>query len=299
LKPGPKQSLPAARAWAERVRAEHEQAERVRHGAAESDYWRQFSHRFVPSKDGDGGRDGTVDALLAIVRPEDSVLDVGAGGGRIALPLAEKCRLVTAVEPSEGMRERLKEQVAKWGVRNLKVVAAKWEDARVGPADVVVCAHVVYTVPDPARFVDKLDSHALRLVAAVIFEQPAVAAFFPLWPPVHGEERLALPALAEFEALLKEMRVRYHRTRLPVREPRGFESVEQAVAESAARLFVSPGTLQAERLEQAVKESLVPHEAGFRFKWARPQQPWLVTWAPKGAPPPGRRGRASRTGSTV
>lgn len=295
MDPGRKRSLPAARAWADRVLAEHEQAERARHGTAVPDFWGQFSHRFVPSKDGDGGRDATADALLALVKPGDSVLDVGAGGGRIALPLAQKCRLVTAVEPSESMRERLREQVAEWGVKNLNVVAEKWEDARVRPADVVVCAHVLYTVPDPVPFVEKLDAHALRIVAAVMFEQPAVAAYFPLWPPVHGEDRLALPALGEFEALLKEMGIPYDRVRLPQREPRGFESVEQAVAESAARLFVSPGTPKAERLREAVKESLVPHAGGFRFTWARPQQPWLVTWTPTGAGPAGRRARRSRT----
>lgn len=269
-----------ATAWVARVRAEHEQAERARGGKDDSDYWKPFAHRFTASREGEGGRDPSVDALLELVRPEDTVLDVGAGGGRIALPLAEKCRLVIAVEPSGAMRERIAEQVKKWGVKNLKTVAAKWEEAVVEPADVVVCSHVLYTVADPVLFVRKLEAHARRLVAVVMFEKPAVASFFPLWPAVHGEERLALPALAEFEALLKEMGVKPDRVKLPEREPRGFESVEQAVGESAARLFVAPGTPQAKRLEKAVRGSLVPQDGALRFKWAQPQQPWIVRWTP-------------------
>ena len=274
------QAGPVAMAWSERVRAEHEQAERARGGKDDSDYWKPFAHRFTASREGEGGRDPSVDALLGLVRPEDAVLDVGAGGGRIALPLAGKCRQVVAVEPSEAMRDRIAEQVKKWGLKNLKVVAAKWEEAEVEPTDVVVCSHVLYTVAGPVPFVRKLEAHARRLVAVVMFERPAVASFFPLWPMVHGEERLALPALAEFEALLKEMGVKFDRDKLPEREPRGFESVEQAIGESAARLFVASGTPQAERLEKAVRESLVPHEGALRFRWAQPQQPWIVRWTP-------------------
>lgn len=268
----------AAQAWAERVRAEHEQAERVRGLKNDSDYWQPFAHRFTPQREGEGGRDPSVDALLELVHPGDTVLDVGAGGGRIAIPLAAKCRHVVAVEPSEAMRNRMAEQAKRWGVKNLTIVASNWEEAEVGPADIAVCSHVLYTVADPVLFIRKLGAHARRLVAVIMFEQPAMASFFPLWLKVHGEERLALPALAEFTALLEEMGVRYKRTRLPLREPRGFESVEQAISESAARLFVSEGTPQATRLEKAVREALVPRDGMLKFHWGVPQKPWLVTW---------------------
>ena len=55
-------------------------------------------------------------ALLEILEnlraPPARVLDVGAGTGRIALPLVEAGYAVTAVEPSRGMRERLIEKAA-------------------------------------------------------------------------------------------------------------------------------------------------------------------------------------------
>jgi 2-polyprenyl-3-methyl-5-hydroxy-6-metoxy-1,4-benzoquinol methylase len=269
-----------AAAWAEAVRSEHEQADRVRASAAESDYWKPFAHRFHAASGGDGGGDPGLGTLLDLVRPEHTVLDVGAGAGRIALPAAKKCRRVTAVEPSKAMRERLAAQMAEWGVTNLDVVASTWEEAVAPVADVVICSHVLYTVADPVAFVRKLEAHARVVVAVVMFDQPAAHAFFPLWPAVHGEERISLPCLPEFRLLLDEMGVRYNASRLPRREPRGFESTDQAIAEATARLFVAPGSPKAAKLEAAVRSSLVPADGGVRFKWASAQQPWLVTWKP-------------------
>jgi SAM-dependent methyltransferase len=261
------------------VRAEHDQADRVRQGKAAEDYWKAFSHRFAPARDGDG-KDGSVDALLDLVGPDDAVLDVGAGGGRISLPLTRKCRWVVAVEPSESMRERLLEAASEWRPRKLSIVAESWEHADVEAADVVICSHVLYTVQDPVNFVRKLEAKARRLVAVVMFERSAASSYFPLWPMVHGEERLTLPCLPEFEALLIEMGIAYSGKKLPPREPGGFADAGQAVAESMARLFVAPGTPKAAKLEKAVRESLVPHDGGVRFKWAAPQQPSLITWTP-------------------
>jgi 2-polyprenyl-3-methyl-5-hydroxy-6-metoxy-1,4-benzoquinol methylase len=272
--------LVSARRWANMVRAEHEQAERVRQGSAAEDYWKAFSHRFAPKK-GSDDRDPTVDAMLATVGPNDSVLDVGAGGGRIALPLTQKCRWVVAVEPSESMRQQMLKAVEVWRPRKLSIVTEKWEDANVEPADVVICAHVLYTVPEPVAFVRKLADKAKRLVVVVLFERSAASTYFPLWPTVHGQERLSLPCLPDFVALLDEMGIKFTREKLPPREPGGFADADEAVAESMARLFVAPGTEKAGKLEKVVRESLVPHEGGVRFKWAAAQQPWVVKWTPR------------------
>ena len=42
-------------------------------------------------------------ALASYVMPDDVVVDVGGGAGRVSLPLALRCREVLTVEPSEGM----------------------------------------------------------------------------------------------------------------------------------------------------------------------------------------------------
>jgi 2-polyprenyl-3-methyl-5-hydroxy-6-metoxy-1,4-benzoquinol methylase len=103
-----------------------------------------------------------VDDFLAVVAPFTStrktLIDVGAGAGRHALPLAERLEWVTAVEPSEGMRAQIPSR------DNMTVIASTWEEAEVAPADLVICAHVLYGVEEPVPFIAKLDRSARERV---------------------------------------------------------------------------------------------------------------------------------------
>ena len=272
--------LQSGRRWTQMVLAEHEQSERAMADLPPKDFWSGLSHRFVPPRPGEGGRDETLEALLAVVRPEHTVMDVGAGAGRLAMPLSRNCRSVTAVEPSEAMRGRLAEMVKVWEVSNLRVIPDRWEDASPDPADIVFCAHVVYTVTDIELFTAKLDKHARELVAVILFEKPAAANYFPLWAKVHGEERLALPSAPEYTGVLTEMGVEFQVQRLPPWGPEPFADMETAVNECSARLFVEPGSEKSDRLKAVLRESLTEVDGGLGFHWAAPSTPWLITWAP-------------------
>ncbi len=88
--------------WADRVRRDHAQVDRHREVPDEGDFYRPVTSLFRadPRRTGEP----VLDALLALARPTDTWLDVGAGAGRYALPLALRVREVVAVEPSEAMR---------------------------------------------------------------------------------------------------------------------------------------------------------------------------------------------------
>ena len=92
-------------AWAERVRANRDQVERVRE-VPDRDFYAPVSSLFVadPRRTGEEA----LDALLALAEPGDRWLDIGAGAGRYALPLALASREVIAVEPSASMRNALR-----------------------------------------------------------------------------------------------------------------------------------------------------------------------------------------------
>lgn len=264
--------------WAATVRAEHEQADRVRTDDPGADRWKNLAHRFAPAQREQALQDETLRAVMKFVRPEDTVLDVGAGAGRLAVPLAEICRRVTAVEPSEAMRARLADQAAAWGVSNLEIVAATWEEAEVSPAEVVVCAHVIYTTQEIEPFLRKLTAASTRDVIVFVFEEPAMANYFPLWKQVYGEERIALPSLPELKQVLRQMGVDYRAEPLPEWAPRPFKDAGSAFEESMTRLFLSPGTDGALRLAAALPDVLVPAGEGLKFTWAKPHRPWLVRW---------------------
>src|SRR5437899_9058257 len=99
-----------------------------------------------------------VDEFLQVLEPylspRKTLIDVGAGTGRHAIPLAERLEWVTAIEPSEGMRSHIPPR------DNITVIASTWEDAEDAPADLVICCHVLYGVADPVHFLDTLQKYA-------------------------------------------------------------------------------------------------------------------------------------------
>ena len=184
--------MSAIETWGEMVRVEHAQSDRMR-GVRPTDTWTQFASQF--KADPHRTDDRTVETLRSRLLPGESLLDVGAGGGRLALPLALTCRTVTAVEPSPSMCAVLSETAQEYNIENVSIVESGWLDAAVEPADAVLCSHVVYVVEDIGPFVRKMDTHARRLVLAVVFQASPMSQVYELWEQVHGERRHALPAL--------------------------------------------------------------------------------------------------------
>jgi hypothetical protein len=69
-----------------------------------------------------------IEILTTFVQPGWKVLDVGAGNGVLSLPLSAIGCEVTALEPSEGMRNLLYEQSLRRGIDLLSVDSRRWED---------------------------------------------------------------------------------------------------------------------------------------------------------------------------
>src|SRR5437899_11917663 len=111
-------------AWAARVRANREQVDRFREVPDGADFYAPVSSIF--RADPHRADDPILDRLLRLARPADSWLDIGAGAGRFALPLALAVREVIALEPSESMLAGLREGIAETGVGNLRIVQERW-----------------------------------------------------------------------------------------------------------------------------------------------------------------------------
>jgi len=159
--------MSAAEAWQAQIDAHNEQTMRTRGDVVYEDMWSTLAQRF---KDDPRRTDDPVVNLFAgWLTPESTVLDVGGGAGRYALPLALRAKHVTVVDPSPSMLGALQEAAADAGIENVSAVEASWEEAEVEPHDVVLCANVVYGVGEIAGFVRRLEDAARDRVAIVLY----------------------------------------------------------------------------------------------------------------------------------
>ena len=263
--------------WRRMIAAEHAQTDRIR-GPRPTDHWTQYARNFKDDPHRTG--DGMVDELRARLRPGDTLIDVGAGGGRLALPLALSCRWVYAVEPSPSMCAVLRETAGEHGIENVSIEQEGWAESSAEPADVVLSSHVVYVIEEIEPFVRKMEHCARRLVLAVLFQSPPQAQMAGLWQQVHGEERLRLPCLPEFLPVLEELGIEATVTELEARLQGGFASFDEARDTLIRRLYVKPDTEEMARLDHALADSLHEADGEWRLRDSRPLRPCIVAWEP-------------------
>jgi len=92
---------------------------------------------------------------------EMRVLDIGAGPGTLAIPLAPLVAAITAVEPGAGMVSVLNAHAERDGIRNITTVQKIWEDVDIardlqGPYDIVI-ASLSLTMHDIREALRKMD----------------------------------------------------------------------------------------------------------------------------------------------
>ena len=271
--------MSAIRTWAEMVRLEHEQSDRVR-GQRPADSWATAAHYF--KDDPFRTDDGVVEALRSRLIPGETLLDVGAGGGRLALPLALTCRAVTAVEPSPSMCAVFRETADEFNIRNVSIIESDWLNAAAEPADVTLCSNVLYVIPDVGAFVRKLDNHAGRLALVVMMRTPPRSQVHHVWEAVHGEPRLALPTVPQLLPVLDELGIRPELADLPEQPALRFDSREAAIAGIAPQLYVQPDTQEMQRLERFLDDSLVQEDGVWQLAGAQPVQRCVISWRPVG-----------------
>jgi len=106
-------------------------------------------------------------AADGLVAESRTALDVGAGFGALALPLARRLARVTAIEPAPAMAQALQASAAQERLGNLVVLEATWDAIAVAPHDLVVCAHVSNLLEPGSTFLSVVPAVAWRGVVIV------------------------------------------------------------------------------------------------------------------------------------
>jgi SAM-dependent methyltransferase len=175
---------------------------------------------------------------LEVLSPGGTVLDVGSGAGAASLALAPPAGRITAVDPSEEMLAVVRRLADERGVA-AKTITGAWPDVAglTDPADVVVCHHVLYNIPELEPFIRALNAKALRRVVIEITGRHPTAWMSDLWLRFHGLRRPDRPTADDAEQSLRELGIDVRREEgLPPEDPNGFSRREDEVAFIRKRL---------------------------------------------------------------
>jgi SAM-dependent methyltransferase len=145
--------------------------------------------------------DSLLDFILKEIDAQDTAIDIGPGTGRWTIPLAQKIKSVTAVEPTSGMAEMLKENLDNAILRNVEVLSQTWEDATLSVHDIVVCAHGMYASNDLAAFVHKMERFSHKQCYMAIRLPPADGILSELSLKIHGCRHDSPDAVIAYNAL--------------------------------------------------------------------------------------------------
>jgi CTP:molybdopterin cytidylyltransferase MocA len=273
------------RAWAERVEANAAQVERHREVPDGSDFYAPVTGLF--RADPTRTDEPVLEELIMLTQPGETWLDIGAGAGRYALPIARELAAsggsVIAVDPSRGMLDALRETAHEHAIDNVRVVEGRWPDvaAQAGPADVSLIAHVSYDIGAIGPFLAAMEMAARRVCVAVLMERQPSSIADACWPSTWGEERVSLPALPEFVELLRAHGRRPMVRRLD-REPRRFASREELTGFLRRQLWVAEGSAADRRFLDALEPLIdVDADGTVGLVGQRPLPIGVVTWRPR------------------
>jgi 2-polyprenyl-3-methyl-5-hydroxy-6-metoxy-1,4-benzoquinol methylase len=279
--------MTAAETYAARIDAVRAQRARLHGAPPPNDPWAgPIAQRF--RADPHRPLDANLAVLASHIRPEDVFLDVGGGAGRVALPMALRCREVITVDASPGMGTEFTAAATEAGISNARFVHANWLEAEGVQGDVALTSNVTYFVREIVPFISKLASAARRRVMITVWSVANPNQNATLFHLVYGEEPVGVPGYRELLPVLWELDILPDVHVLPgvPAVPGGNMGARlPQTLEDAVQLGLQGQWLghqdheRAHRLiEERFSELFAPSPEGFRLLWRQEAREMLITW---------------------
>ena len=267
----------AVQRWHSQVRLHHAQSISAQQNFDPyQDFWKGMAEQFRddPYRKGDA----LVDRLEEEFGGCKTLVDIGGGAGRLALPLSLSREKITVVDSSKSMLEELEKGCDEARIENVSPVFALWEDAVIDIHEGALCSHVTYGIEEIEKFLTNVTQHASKHVVIVAFMKSPQAHLGILWEAVRGEERVHLPGVPELMDVLWQMGLTPELSVLDPLDPHTYKSDEDALHDLRKRLYVNQGTEKDEKLIMALQSNLKPTEKGLELRNSDGRVSCIISW---------------------
>ena len=218
--------------------------------------------------------------LASHLNPQDVLIDVGGGGGRVSLAMAHHCQQVINVEPSSGMGAKFELSKSEAGLTNARWIQADWTNSDGIGGDVVFTRNVTFFIEDIQKFINRLRQSAGRRVIICNSSTPPPNQYSPLVQLVYGETHALVPGYRELLPVLWDIGI------LPEVLIPSDSSEPLLQTRDRATDFALQGVWLSQMDRPRAKEIVEEHfddlfsesAEGYRPLWRSPSREMIITW---------------------
>ena len=263
--------------WRSQVRRHHSQSIAAQQNFdPNQDFWEGMAQNFKddPFRKGDP----VIDRLEQEFAECRTLVDIGGGAGRLALPLSLSREAVTVVDSSKSMLLELQDSCEEAKIENVSSVFGLWEDAVIDIHEGALCSHVTYGIENIGKFLENVNQYASKRVVIIAFMKSPQAHLESLWREVHEEERVHLPGVPELMDVLWQLGIAPELNIIEHLGPHIYGSEKDAISDLRRRLYVNQGTRKDEILTRVLKSDLKPTEQGMELANSDGRISCLISW---------------------
>jgi len=121
--------------WREYVKSTSYQRILQERGITNDQFWSEYAPVYEEVLERSGYPGEILERVSSLIPSGSSLLDVGAGTGAFAIPLAPRTRRVLALDPSTHQLKVLEEKARSKGINNIEIINSRWGE--VDPCQLV------------------------------------------------------------------------------------------------------------------------------------------------------------------